>query len=123
MAIELCPHNMNPRSCPSCWQAAAAAPQPKKEATNAVNFPTTDNVMPLGEAVLRSTQGAEARARAAAIASKMKVEAGRKDPIRIEDEPDQYGKNGMWEPKERKQLIDSLPKHPHANEGSVQRLR
>jgi hypothetical protein len=110
---------MNSRSCPSCWQAQAAAPQPKKTATNAVGFATTNNVMPLGEAVMRSTTGAEARARAAATAAKMQAEAGKKDAVRIEDEPETFNKSGLWEPKPRKQLIDSLPRHPHATEGKA----
>jgi hypothetical protein len=123
MAIELCNHGMNPRSCPSCWQAQAAAPQPKKVATNAVPFPTTNNVMPLGEAVMRSTQGAEARARIAAQQAKMNETQKQQGSVRIEDEPESFNKDGLWEPKGRKQLIESLPRHPHAQEGSATRLR
>lgn len=117
--VEMCGHGMNPRSCPTCWQAQASTPKPKPASATAVPFPTTNNVMPLGEAVMRSTQGAEARARIAAQFKKADETQKQQGAVRIEDEAESFAKSGLWEPKERKQLIDSLPKHPHAQEGKA----
>lgn len=109
-------------------------PQARQEAADQPKPPShTEGVIPLGEALLRSTQSQQAReaARTAANAQQGKDSTGARANAQVaytetEQEPkfrkvdgigaDKTG-NKVWIPPRHKGLIDNLPRHPHAEEG------
>jgi hypothetical protein len=120
--IPLCPHKMNVNSCPTCFRNKPVAVAKPKEAPGIKPGIAVGYVMPIGEATMRATQ------RAAAIAATPVASGGKafREPYRSSTgvpPPEAYDHNKVWKPKEREELIDRLPTHPHANEGKAQVLK
>jgi hypothetical protein len=77
--------------------------------------------MSIGEATIRATQSAAARAKVAAMRG-----SGAQAPPEpyssgsIVVPHDAYSDDKVWEPSERPSIIDRQPKHPHAAQSKVQ---
>lgn len=140
--MQFCAHQQNPATCLTCFREKQST-QPRyvergqqQAAQNAPKPPShTEGVVPLGEALLRSTQGAEARARLReqqlALQGKDATGATQNVPMphSAADEAPRFKEiegfvaekpgEKVWIPPKRKGLMDKLPKHPHLGEGKA----
>lgn len=112
MPIELCPHKMNPKSCPTCFRMTP--PKPKEPQPNPAVRPGVPMapVMGVGEATMRATQAK------AAIQAPRAAQSGRsfKEPYSSghhSPPPEAFSGDKLWTPPARKDLIDQQPVHPH----------
>lgn len=119
--MPLCPHGMNPAACPMCFKAK---PPPTRApgATARSDIPTGP-VVPIGEATVRATQTAAALAR---LGRGTDAGPGLKPPHEetpAAPSPEAYSNEALWEPPAHPQLIDRLPRHPHADASKVTVLK
>lgn len=120
--MNLCPHKMNPISCPTCFRAKPPTP-PAQQAPHIKPGIPMAPVMSVGEATIRATQGA-ARQRPTATLPNGQVREF-KEPYSSARPPpaEAYGGEKQWEPSERQQVIDRQPIHPHVGEGKATVLK
>ncbi len=119
ITIQLCPHKANPRACPTCYRNKPAEAKP---AVPTVTPGIAQGyVMPIGEATQRATQG---RAVAAPVhAAPGKEFKAPHSTSRGTATAEAHSKDELWKPEKHGDIIDRLPRHPHANEGKPQVLK
>jgi hypothetical protein len=129
---HLCPHGQNKKTCIACYHEARNAPPVAKKEVPSLIYQKPGMpqgyVIPIGEALLRTTQGADARQRSAAAVASIKMEDGSnpREPVQTASRvapPEAFSPDKLWKPKAHRSLIDSQPKHPHANEGKTTVLK
>lgn len=117
ITIPLCPHKMNVSSCPTCYRNK---PVEQKPVPNAASGVAKGYVMPIGEATLRATQRS-------AVVPPPALPNGKtlQEPYRSTGMPSEkaFSTDKVWHPPKHKDLIDSQPRHPHANEGQAKVLK
>jgi hypothetical protein len=129
-APQLCPHGQNPKACLTCFHINRNKPKPKEEVVPLVSKQpgmVQGYVMPIGEVLLRSTQGVEARQRvASSVPQKMADGTAAKEPVQTASRvapPEAFSNDKLWKPAKHDSLIDRQPKHPHKDEGTVKVIR
>lgn len=125
MQIQLCPHNANPRACPTCYrlnlQQQAAQPKPAQNPAINPNIPM-GQTLSLEEAIARSQANAQIRARPTAAPSAGAGNAPAfREPYSSAKAPPVVRPDKIWEPEgeAQPQIIDRQPTHPHADKSTV----
>jgi hypothetical protein len=121
--VKLCPHRMNPISCPTCYRLKPKD-EVKKAQPNSLPGIPQGHVIPIGEATQRATMNA-ARARIAApkahaATNNAKAPAEPFYSGNHSPPPEAHDPDKVWQPPERASLIDSVPVHPHLAETKMQ---
>lgn len=120
--IPLCPHGMNQISCPTCFRMKPPTPKTVETLPGVRPGIPMGGVMPIGEALLRSTGRATASAALPAVGGAGML----KEPYRSASgapPPEAYDPNKVWKPTDHEDVIDKQPQHPHVHEGRAQVLK
>src|ERR1700722_8325361 len=112
MGIQLCPHKTNPLACPMCFRNKPPEGKPPPAHPGVRPGIPLAPVMAVGEATMRATQARAVAAQPAAVANgrtfKEPFNSGHHSPP-----PEAFNSEKVWEPPNRKELIDLQPRHPH----------
>jgi hypothetical protein len=122
--LHLCDHKMNPKSCPYCYRENANKPRVAPQATSVARSDVPMGFVPSLEQALDKAAQTAARVREA-NAKRPAQAPGPSTPSQphasgnVVPPPEAHSKDKLWEPPARRSIIDSLPTHPHANEGKM----
>lgn len=121
--VQLCPHKMNPISCPTCYRNKP--PEQKKVAPQQQsNMIPQGQVIPIGEATQRATMNmSRARMAAPQIAANNPNARALKEAhhdANPSPPPESYSPEDVWQPPQHQSLIVRVPKHPHLAQTKTQ---
>jgi hypothetical protein len=122
ITIQLCPHGMNERSCPTCYRMKPAAPKPADSLPGTRPGVPLGNVISMADAFQASQRAMAARAAAApAIKRADGSQVAQQQPYSSANtaSSEAHTEDGVWKPPAHPQVADRQPRHPHEGEGKV----